>query len=70
MRLAVIRKTINTGEGIKVTFSLSTDFCIWSGPGVSSFGRYLWKEFEFPDKDGVRTFVLKDVADISSGRVW
>ena len=69
MRLAVVRKTINTGEDTRVTFSLSTDFCIWSGAGVSGFGRYLWKEFGFPDKDGVRTFTLKDVADISSGRV-
>lgn len=68
MRLAVVRKTFNTDEGIKVTFSLSTDFCIWSGTGVSGFGRYLWKAFEFPDEDGVRTFTLKDVANISSGR--
>ena len=68
MRLAVVRRTINTNEGVKVTFSLSTDFCIWSGVGVSSFGRYLWRAFEFPDVDGVHTFALKDVANISSGR--
>ncbi len=69
MRLAVVRRTIGTDEGVKVTFSLSTDFCIWSGMSVSGFGRYLWKEFELPDEDGVHAFALKDVAVIESRRV-
>ncbi len=64
MRLAVVRKTIRTGEGVMVTFSLSTDFCIWSGASVGSVGRYLWKEFELPDEDGVHTFVLADATNV------
>lgn len=41
-------------------YSLTTDLCMFSGRGMDGLGRYLWRHFEFPDKDGVHTFVLTD----------
>ena len=59
MRLTIIRKTVRADVEFKVTYSIGTDFCIWSG--MDGFGRYLWREFELPDKDGIHTFNVVDV---------
>lgn len=61
MKLTIIRKTIKDGKEIKVMYSIETDFCIWSG--MDGFGRYLWREFELPDKDGIHTFNLQSLEE-------
>lgn len=61
MKLIITRKTIIDGKDTKILYSIGTDFCIWSG--MDGFGRYLWREFEFPDEDGVRVFDLKYEVD-------
>ncbi len=63
MRITVIRKTVKVDGGARVTFSVGTDFCIWSG--TNGFGRYLWRESELPDKDGVHVFNLVDVPQVA-----
>ena len=63
MRLTVIRRTARVDGGVKVLYSIGTDFCIWSG--MDGFGRYLWREFELSDKDGVHVFNLIDSMRLS-----
>jgi len=56
MKLNIIRRTIRVDTDFRVMYSIGTDFCIWSG--MDSFGRYLWREFELPDEDGIHVFNL------------
>lgn len=61
MRLSVTRKTVLVEGRFQVKYSVSTDLCIWSGTGMDSFGRYLWRGFELPDKDGIKVFNITEL---------
>ena len=62
MRLTVTRRTVLIEGRFQTRHSVSTDLCMWSGSGMDSFGRYLWRESELPDKDGIHTFLITDSA--------
>lgn len=66
MRLTIIRRTVRDGGKTMIVFSIGTDFCIWSG--MDGFGRYLWKEFDLPDKDGIHVFNIVDPANLVEKR--
>jgi len=70
MRLTVTRRTVLVEGRFRTSYSITTDLCMWSGPGMDGLGRYLWRESELPDKDGMHTFNIVDPAAEGMKQRW